>query len=435
MDLDTGATAWMLTSASLVLLMTPGLAFFYGGMVRGKSVLNMMMMSFISIAVVAVVYVFWGWSMSYGSDVAGIFGNPFDQFGLSGAIWDDQGNYLIDGYGVPVIVGVAFQVTFAIITVALVSGAIADRVKFGTWVAFTALFATLSYFPLAHMVWGGGALSGSEDGIAALLFGTTDGAATVAPIDFAGGTVVHINAGIAGLVLALVIGKRKGFGREPMRPHNLPFVMLGAALLWFGWFGFNAGSAFTADGTAGLAWVNTTAATAAAMIGWLITEKIRDGHATSLGAASGVVAGLVAITPAAGALRPVTSIILGVVAGALCALAVGLKYRFGFDDSLDVVGVHLVGGLVGTIGIGFLAADTGLFFGGGVKQLVVQTVIAVLALIFSGLVTLVIAVILKATMGWRVSEEAEVGGIDLAVHGETGYETLGGARVVTEVKA
>jgi Amt family ammonium transporter len=435
MDLDTGATAWMLTSASLVLLMTPGLAFFYGGMVRGKSVLNMMMMSFISIAVVAVVYVFWGWSMSYGSDVAGIFGNPFDQFGLSGAIWDENGEYLIDGYGVPVIVGVAFQVTFAIITVALVSGAIADRVKFGTWVAFTALFATLSYFPLAHMVWGGGALSGSESGIAAMLFGTTDGAATVAPIDFAGGTVVHINAGIAGLVLALVIGKRKGFGREPMRPHNLPFVMLGAALLWFGWFGFNAGSAFTADGTAGLAWVNTTAATAAAMIGWLITEKIRDGHATSLGAASGVVAGLVAITPAAGALRPVTSIVLGLVAGALCALAVGLKYRFGFDDSLDVVGVHLVGGLVGTIGIGFLAAEGGLFFGDGVKLLVVQVVIALLALIFSGSVTTVIGLILKATMGWRVSEEAEVGGIDLAVHGETGYETLGGARVVTEVKA
>jgi Amt family ammonium transporter len=392
-------------------------------------------MSFISIAVVVVVYVFWGWSMSYGSDVAGLFGNPFDQFGLSGAIWDENGEYLIDGFGVPVIVGVAFQVTFAIITVALVSGAIADRVKFGTWVAFTALFATLSYFPLAHMVWGGGALSGSENGIAAMLFGTTDGAATVAPIDFAGGTVVHINAGIAGLVLALIVGRRRGFGKEPMRPHNLPFVMLGAALLWFGWFGFNAGSAFTADGTAGLAWVNTTAATAAAMIGWLITEKIRDGHATSLGAASGVVAGLVAITPAAGALRPVTSIVLGLVAGALCALAVGLKYRFGFDDSLDVVGVHLVGGLVGTIGIGFLAAEGGLFFGDGVKLLVVQVVIALLALIFSGSVTTVIGLILKATMGWRVSEEAEVGGIDLAVHGETGYETLGGARVVTEVKA
>jgi ammonium transporter, Amt family len=391
-------------------------------------------MSFISIAVVVVVYVFWGWSMSYGSDVGGLFGNPFDQFGLSGAIWDENGEFLIDGYGVPAIVGVAFQVTFAIITVALISGAIADRVKFGTWVAFTALWATVSYFPLAHMVWGGGALSGSESGIAAMLFGTTDGAATVAPIDFAGGTVVHINAGIAGLVLALIIGKRKGFGKEPMRPHNLPFVMLGAALLWFGWFGFNAGSAFTADGTAGLAWVNTTAATAAAIIGWLITEKIRDGHATSLGAASGIVAGLVAITPAAGALRPVTAIILGVVAGVLCALAVGLKYKFGFDDSLDVVGVHLVGGLVGTIGIGFLAAEGGLFFGDGVQLLVVQVVIALLALVFSGLVTAVIGFILKATLGWRVSEEAEVGGIDLAVHGETAYETLGGARVVTEVK-
>lgn len=435
MDLDTGATAWMLMSASLVLLMTPGLAFFYGGMVRGKSVLNMMMMSFISMAVIAIIYVFWGWSMSYGSDVGGLFGNPFDQFGLAGAIWDENGEYIIDGFGVPAVVGIGFQVTFAIITVALISGAIADRVKFSTWIAFTALWATVSYFPLAHMVWGGGALSGSENGIAAMLFGTTDGAATVAPIDFAGGTVVHINAGIAGLVLALIVGKRKGFAKEPMRPHNLPFVMLGAALLWFGWFGFNAGSAFTADGTAGLAWVNTTVAAAAAIIGWLITEKIRDGHATSLGAASGVVAGLVAITPAAGALRPVTAIILGVVAGVLCALAVGLKYRFGFDDSLDVVGVHLVGGLVGTIGIGFLAAEGGLFFGDGAKLLVVQIVIALLALVFSGLVTLVIGLILKATMGWRVSEEAEVGGIDLAVHGETAYETLGGARVVTEVKA
>ncbi|MFB9956674.1 ammonium transporter [Cellulomonas denverensis] len=437
MDLDTGATAWMLMSASLVLLMTPGLAFFYGGMVRGKSVLNMMMMSFIAIGAVVVVYVLYGWSMSYGADVGGLFGNPFDQFGLSGTIWNDDGSFAIDAFGVPVIVGVAFQVTFAIITVALISGAIADRVKFSTWVVFAVLWVTVSYFPLAHMVWGGGLLSGlNENGVAALMFGwdAENAVANVAPIDFAGGTVVHINAGIAGLVLALLIGKRKGFGREPMRPHNLPFVMLGAALLWFGWFGFNAGSAFTADGNAGLAWVNTTAATAAAMIGWLITEKIRDGHATSLGAASGVVADLVAITPAAGALRPVTSIVLGVVAGVLCALAVGLKYKFGYDDSLDVVGVHLVGGLVGTIGIGFLAAEGGLFFGDGVKLLVVQIVVALLALVFSGLVTLVIGYILKVTLGWRVSEEAEVGGIDLAVHGETAYETLGGARVVTEVK-
>ncbi|WNB84933.1 ammonium transporter [Cellulomonas sp. ATA003] len=428
MELDTGATAWMLMSASLVLLMTPGLAFFYGGMVRGKSVLNMLMMSFSAMAVIVVVYVLWGWSMSYGSDVMGLFGNPFDQFGLSGTIYDDAGEFVIDDFGVPAVVGVAFQVTFAIITTALISGAIADRVKFGTWVAFTALWVTVSYFPLAHMVWGGGFLSGSETGLAARIFGVTDGAATVAPIDFAGGTVVHINAGIAGLVLALIVGKRRGFGREPMRPHNLPFVMLGAALLWFGWFGFNAGSAFTADGTAGLAWVNTTAATAAAILAWLLTEKIRDGHATSLGAASGIVAGLVAITPAAGALTPVTSLVLGAVAGALCALAVGLKYRFGFDDSLDVVGVHLVGGLVGTVGIGFLATDTGLLFGGGVELLVVQVLIAVVAMVFSGLVTLVIGLILKATMGWRVPDEVEINGVDLAVHGESAYETLGGAR-------
>jgi Amt family ammonium transporter len=418
--LDTGATAWILTSAALVLLMTPGLSLFYGGMVRARTVLNMMLMSFSAIAVVAIAWTVAGYSIAFGTDVGGLFGSPLEFLGLAGT--DDQS--LLADSGVPFLVAAGFQMTFAIISTALISGAIADRVKLGTWLVFAAVWVLIVYAPLAHMVWGGGLLSG-------------DGpfAAIAEPVDFAGGTVVHINAGVAGLVLALVVGARKGFGKEPMKPHNLPLVMLGAALLWFGWFGFNAGSAFTADGTAGLAWVNTTAATAAAMIGWLITEKIRDGHATSLGAASGVVAGLVAITPAAGALRPVTSIILGVVAGALCALAVGLKYRFGFDDSLDVVGVHLVGGLVGTIGIGFLAADTGLFFGGGAQQLVVQTVIAVLALIFSGLVTLVIAVILKATMGWRVSEEAEVGGIDLAVHGETGYETLGGARVVTEVKA
>ncbi|GEA80059.1 ammonium transporter [Cellulomonas uda] len=434
MELDTGATAWMLTSASLVLLMTPALAFFYGGMVRGKSVLNMMMMSFGAIAVTVIVYVLWGWSMSYGSDVAGIFGNPFDQFGLAGTLWDDSGEFIIDGFGVPAAVGVAFQVTFAIITVALISGSLADRVKYGTWLVFVAAWVTLAYFPMAHMVWGGGLLSGADGSIAASIFGVTDGVANTTPIDFAGGTVVHINAGVAGLVLALIIGKRKGFGKEPMRPHNLPFVMLGAALLWFGWFGFNAGSAFTADGNAGLAWVNTTAATAAAIIGWLVTEKIRDGHATSLGAASGIVAGLVAITPAAGALRPVTSIILGVIAGVLCALAVGLKYKFGYDDSLDVVGVHLVGGLVGTVLIGFLAADTGLLFGGGFDQLIIQVIIALVAVVFSGVVTLVIGLALKATMGWRVSEDVEVGGIDLAVHGESAYETLGGARVVTEVK-
>lgn len=413
MELDTGVTAWMLTSASLVLLMTPGLAFFYGGMSRAKSVLNMMMMSFGVMGVVGVIYVLWGWSMSYAeSSIGGIFGNPFEQFGLAGAILDESGGYVMAD-GLPVIVDVGFQVTFAIITTALISGALAERVKFSTWLVFTGLWVTLAYFPMAHMVWGGGLLSDAGPF-----------ASIAEPVDFAGGTVVHINAGVAALVLALVIGKRKGFGSEPMRPHNLPFVMLGAALLWFGWFGFNAGSAYGADGLAGLAWVNTTTATAAAICGWLIVEKIRDGHATSLGAASGIVAGLVAITPAAGSLSPVGSIALGAIAGMLCALAVGLKFKLGYDDSLDVVGVHLVGGLVGTVLIGFLATDGGLFYGGSVSLLIVQIIIALVAIVFSGVVTLVIALILKATMGWRVPEADEVTGIDSAEHGETAYEPI-----------
>ncbi|MDP3968486.1 MAG: ammonium transporter [Nocardioides sp.] len=427
--LDPGITAWMLTSASLVLLMTPGLALFYGGMVRSKSVLNMMMMSFGAMGVIGVVYVLWGWSMSYGESVGGFFGNPFDQFGLQGTIFDDAGEYVLSG-GLPVIVDVGFQATFAIITVALISGAIADRTKFSTWMVFTGIWATLSFFPLAHMVWSGGFLSDSADGLAAMIFGTTDGEATVGPIDFAGGTVVHINAGVAALILVLVIGARKGFGREPMRPHNLPLVMLGAGLLWFGWFGFNAGSAYGADGAAGLAWVNTTTCAAAAILGWLIVEKIRDGEATSLGAASGIVAGLVAVTPAAGDLSPVGAIGLGLVAGALCALAVGLKYKLGYDDSLDVVGVHLVGGLVGTVALGFLATSGGLFYGDGLRLLVVQIAIAAFAILWSAIVTLVIALVLKAVMGWRITEEDEVSGIDALEHGESGYDFggVGGTR-------
>ncbi|AYJ49399.1 ammonium transporter [Rhodococcus sp. P1Y] len=422
-----GNSAWMLIAASLVLLMTPGLAFFYGGMSQSKSVLNMMMMSFGAMAVVVIIYILWGWSMSYGTqDIGGVFANPFEFFGLKDSITDADGEFIVGAWGYANIIDVAFQVTFAIITVALISGSIAGRVKYGTWLAFAGIWVTLAYFPLAHMVWGGGLLSGSEDGLAAKIFGTTDDGdgglvASVAPIDFAGGTVVHINAGIAGLVLALIIGKRIGFGKVAFRPHNLPFVMLGAALLWFGWFGFNAGSAFAADGVAGLAWVNTTAATAAAIAGWLITERIRDGHATSLGAASGIVAGLVAITPAAGALTPIGSMILGVVAGVLSALAVGLKFKFGYDDSLDVVGVHLVAGLWGTIAIGFLGSETGLFYGGDYKQLVVQIVIALFALIFTAIVTTVIAFALKP-LGWRVSEEEEANGIDEAEHAETAYD-------------
>ncbi|WP_166443468.1 ammonium transporter [Tsukamurella sputi] len=421
----------MLMSAALVLLMTPALAFFYGGLSRQKSVLNMMMMSIGSLGLVSVIYVLWGYSTSFSGEgnYLGLFDNPFKYFGLdqlmetktSGA--DTLVVLNAAGSGLPAIVFAGFQLTFAVITVALISGALAERVKFGTWLLFTGIWTTIVYLPLAHMVWGGGLLSAAEGGIAAKLFGTTDGKATVAPIDFAGGTVVHINAGIAGLVLAIIVGKRLGFGKQSYRPHNIPFVMLGAALLWFGWFGFNAGSAGTANATAGLAWVNTTAATAAAMLGWLAVEKFRDGHATTVGAASGVVAGLVAITPACANVTPVGAIILGVVAGIAAAFGVGLKSRFGFDDSLDVVGVHLVAGVIGTVSLGFLAKDTGLFYGGDYKQLVVQIVIAAVALAFTAILTAVIAFALKP-LGWRIDKESEADGIDNSEHAETAYDLV-----------
>jgi len=435
--IDTGNTAFMLVSAALVLLMTPGLAFFYGGLARGKSVLNMMMMSFGALASISVVYVLWGFSMSFSdgitgeSDILGIFANPFALFGsdqLMSTIGEgDSEQFVTGGLSIPAIVFMGFQLTFAVITVALISGALAERVKFSTWMVFTVLWSTIVYFPLSHMVWGGlvgggGLLGAGEDGLAAKMFGTdSEGAANVAPIDFAGGTVVHINAGIAALVLVLIIGKRVGFGRTAYRPHNIPFVMLGAALLWFGWFGFNVGSELGADLLAGQVWVNTTAATAAAIIGWLAVELIRDKHATSVGAASGIVAGLVAITPACGALTPVGSLILGVIAGALAALAIGLKNKFGYDDSLDVVGVHLVAGLWGTLAIGLLGKDVGLLWGGDYKQLVVQAVIAFFALAFTAVLTAIIAFALKP-LGWRVSDEDEKSGIDEAEHAETAYE-------------
>jgi len=417
-----GNAAWMLTSASLVLLMTPGLAFFYGGMARATSVLNMMMMSFGAMGVVGVLYVLYGFSMAFGTqDVGGFFADPFQWWGLNG-VTGPGGSTLVNGSPSYGYVGVAFQLTFAIITVALVSGAIADRARFGTWLVFSGVWVTLVYFPLSHMVWGGGLLGAGPTGLAAHLFGVVGDAARIAPVDFAGGTVVHINAGVAGLVLALLIGRRRGFGTEPMRPHNIPFVMLGAGLLWFGWFGFNAGSELAADGTAGLVWVNTCVATCAAMLGWLLLERIRDGKGTSLGAASGAVAGLVAITPACAALTPSGSILLGLVTGVLCGLAVGLKHRFGYDDSLDVVGVHLVGGLVGTLSVGFLDSGTGLLYGHGPAQLLLQAIVVVVALLYSGLLTTMVGLALKATMGWRISPEDEVDGIDFAEHGETAYE-------------
>ncbi len=424
--LDYASTAFVILCASFVLLMTvPGLALFYGGMTRAKSVLNMMMMSFGAMGVVGIIYVLYGYSMSFGSqNVAGIIANPFEKFGLANtdAIINPFG---YEGYGnIPELAFVGFQLTFAVITVALISGAVADRVKFSTWLVFSGLWVTLAYFPIAHMVWGGGLLSGAETSLSALVFGTTDGAANVAPIDFAGGTVVHINAGMAGLVLALVVGQRLGFGKVAMRPHNVPLTMIGAGLLWFGWFGFNAGSELAADETAALVWINTTVATCAAMLGWLVVEKLRDGHATSIGAASGVVAGLVAITPACGALSPLGSIALGGVAGGLSALAVGLKFRFGYDDSLDVVGVHLVAGLWGTIGAGLLATSGGLLYGDGVQQTVVQVLVAFASLVISGVVTLVIALLLKATMGWRIADDVEVAGIDQSEHAESAYDLV-----------
>lgn len=431
--LSAGDTAWIITAAALVLFMTPGLAFFYGGLSRQKSVLNMMMMSFGSLGVVSVIYVLWGYSMSFssahvgGGNYLGLFDNPFALFGVNQLTEtreiDGVDTFVLGGFGtVPAIVWVAFQLTFAVITVALISGAVAERMKFGTWLLFGGIWVTLVYFPLSHMVWGGGLLSGAEGGIAAMMFGTDEeGGANVAPIDFAGGTVVHINAGMAALVLALLLGKRSGFGKSAFRPHNVPFVLLGAAILWFGWFGFNVGSEGAADMLAGLVWVNTTAATGAAMLGWLLVERLRDGHATSVGAASGVVAGLVAITPACGNLTPIWSLVVGAIAGVLSALAIGLKYKLGYDDSLDVVGVHLVAGLWGTVALGFFATDAGLFVGGDYKQLVVQVVIAVVALVFTAVLTTIIAFAVKP-LGWRVSKEDEDTGIDETEHAETAYE-------------
>jgi Amt family ammonium transporter len=430
--MDTGDTAWVLASAALVLLMTPGLAFFYGGMVRTKSVLNMMMMSFSSLAIITVLWVLYGYSEAFGDDLGGgLIGDPTQFFGLKDIIGigrsDEtfgQATHLV--FTIPALAFVAFQLVFAIITVALISGAIADRAKFSTWCIFTAIWATVVYFPVAHWVFAFDGATAGEESIGGWI------ANQLKAIDFAGGTAVHINAGAAGLALALVIGKRIGFGKEPMRPHNLTLVMLGAGLLWFGWFGFNAGSALGANGIAAVAWVNTVTATAAAALGWLLLEKLRDGHATSLGAASGVVAGLVAITPACSSVTPVGAIILGFLAGIICALAVGLKYKFGYDDSLDVVGVHLVGGLFGTIAIGFLAsADApagvdGLLWGGGADQLWRQLVGAFAVAAYSFIATYIIGLALHKTIGFRVTEEEEIDGIDFAEHAETAYDLVAG---------
>jgi len=420
----------MLVSSALVLLMTPGLAFFYGGMVRRKGVLNMIMMSVSAMGVVTVLWVLFGYSMAFGNDKWGIVGDPAQYWGLKGLI---GGNSLVAHLPagttaavqiplagtIPQLVFVAFQLMFAIITVALISGAVADRLKFGGWLLFAGLWATFVYFPVAHWVF-------AFDGITATHGGWI--ANHLKAIDFAGGTAVHINSGTAGLVLAIILGKRAGWPTTPMRPHNLPFVMLGAGLLWFGWYGFNAGSALTSDGVAASTFITTTVATAAAMLFWLLTEKIRDGHATSLGAASGIVAGLVAITPSCSSVNVLGALAIGAGAGVVCALAVGLKFKFGFDDALDVVGVHLVGGLFGTLMVGLVAtkeapaAVAGLFYGGGFDQLWRQAVGAFAVLAYSAIGTAILALIVKYTIGLRLDKEDEANGIDEAEHAETAYE-------------
>ena len=408
--LDTGNTAWMLTASALVLLMIPGLAFFYGGMVRSKSVLNMLMMIMSALFIVGILWVIYGYSMAFGDSYgqAGLLGNVTQYLGLEGLMVDDP------EAGVPAMAFVAFQAMFACLTVGLIAGAVADRTKFSAWLIFAGIWATIVYFPVAHWVFN---LNGDEGGWIYKM----------GVIDFAGGTAVHINAGAAALVLAIVIGRRLGWPRTPMKPHNLTLVMIGAGLLWFGWFGFNAGSQIAADNSASVVFFNTFIATCAAGLAWLATERIRDGHATSLGAASGVVAGLVAITPACSAVSPIGAIAIGAIAGVLCALAVGLKYKLKYDDSLDVVGVHLVGGLVGTLLIGFLATEAapagvnGLLYGGGTEQLGKQAIGAGAVLLYSFIATLVIALLIKVTIGLRISEDEEISGIDLAQHAESAY--------------
>lgn len=414
-DISAGDTAWVLASAALVLLMTLGLSFFYGGMVRAKSVLNMVMMSIVSMGFVGVLWVLFGYSMVFGDSIGGLVGNPFDFAGLTALM---NGEAVVGT--VPALAFAGFQAAFAIIAVALVSGAVADRMKFSAWVAFAAIWAVVVYFPAAHWVF-------AVDGLVSESGGFISN--TLGAIDFAGGTAIHINAGAAALVLAIILGPRMGFGRTSMRPHSLPLVMLGAGLLWFGWFGFNAGSALAADGVAAHAWVTTLAAPAAGMLAWLLVEQLRDGRPTSLGAASGIVAGLVGITPAAAAVSPVGALVIGALSGVGSALAIGLKTRLGYDDSLDVVGVHLASGLIGTLAIGLLANPAapagaqGLLYGGGFELLGVEALSSLIVLAYSVIMTTLIALTLRALLGsLRVTSSEESAGIDVAAHAESGYD-------------
>ena len=424
--LNSGDTAWMLASTALVLLMTPGLAFFYGGMVRTKSVLNMMMMSFITIGIVSILWVIYGFELAFGYKADSPWYGNISFSGLGGMVDEFTNNGGI--YPIPVLVFAVFQLMFAIITPALISGAIADRAKFVSWGVFVAIWSTLVYFPVAHWVFAFGNKVGDT------LTGTGFLAGKGLE-DFAGGTAVHINAGAAGLALAIVLGKRIGWRKESMRPHSLPLVLLGSGLLWFGWFGFNAGSALAANGIAGLVLMNTQVAAAAAVLGWLLVERVRNGHATSLGAASGAISGLVAITPACAFVAPWAAVVIGIFAGIFCSLAVSLKFRFGFDDSLDVVGVHLVAGVWGSLAIGLFGAQAvnsiglnGLLYGGGTKLLIMQAWGVGLVAAYSFVVTLIIAFAIEKTIGFRIKPDKEIEGIDLNEHAESAYELSSSSR-------
>ncbi len=409
--IDTGNTAWVLASAALVLLMTPGLAFFYGGMVRAKNVLGMLMQNFFCIGIISVVWVLVSYSIAFGGSNA-----YFGGFHFAGLAHMDQ---QVPGYtgalaqSIPPLVFVAFQAMFAVITPALITGATADRWKFGPFVVFVTIWGILIYAPIAHWV-----------------FSPTGWLFKRGAEDFAGGTVVHANAGAAAMAVALVLGKRRGWPRDNFRPHNVPFVLLGAGLLWFGWFGFNSGSALAANNSAGYAFVNTNTATAAALLGWLIIEKIRDGHPTTLGAASGAVAGLVAITPAAGFVTPVGSIILGLLAGAICCLCTTLKFKLGLDDSLDVGAVHLVGGVLGALLIGLLgsakvAGLNGVFYGGGWTLMGKQALAVLCTVAYSFFGTLIIAWVMNKIWKMKMTEDEELEGMDTVLHNETAYESGG----------
>ena len=413
---------WLLVTAALVLFMTPGLAFFYGGLVKAKSVVSMMMLSFGAIGLVGVLWVLFGANMATLSNgsadwIPQVLGNPFSDFGQ----WDSAKAAFAGGDGADgaaaVLASVAFGSTFAIITVALISGAIADRARFFPWMLFAGLFSTLVYFPVAGWVF-----SFNDDGMTGWVgnLGSNLGI-DASTIDFAGGTAVHINAGAAALALALVLGKRAGFSKELQKPHNVPLVLIGAAILWFGWFGFNTGAA-TSDASATLIFLNTIVCPAAGILGFIVVEHFRNGKATAVGAASGAVAGLVAITPACVALQPIWAMVLGLLAGAVCAVAIDLKFKLGYDDSLDVVGLHLVAGFIGTLYLGFFAIDTGLFTGGGnLDQLILQVVSAVGVAAYSFIVSYAIAKGIDSTIGFRVKPDEEAAGIDSVLHGEEGY--------------